>query len=121
MGCSLSGSGLKYTKNGEAQVYTLETIKTISRDGIASDIVLLSGIAGKEIEIHSVYVATSEASGVLELNEETSDTLLFKAYFNKTNSFATGDLHLDLASGKDLLLTCPANTFILITYHYEDI
>jgi len=121
MGFNVTGGGATINNDGEANVNNTDHILSVSADGLQSDAVLIAGVANKHIEIHSVFVSTSAVTGVLELNEETSDDLKFKVYFKAGSSTASGILHTDLAVNKDLKITQPANVFTIVSYHLEDV
>lgn len=92
---------------------------TATNDGLAADITLISGEPNLRIEIHDVFISSSENTGIVELNEETSNDLIFKFYLTAQSKGDSGLIHLDLLENKDLKLTCPANTFVSVTYNME--
>lgn len=121
MGVGISASGGPRNEFNESAINATDNLLTVLSDGTKSDSVLIPGISGKHIEIHSIYVSSSQNSGSFELNEETSDDLKFKIYFKASNSFILTEAHIDLAADKDLKITCPANTFAIVTYHYRSV
>lgn len=92
---------------------------TVTADGAKADVVLITGVTDKIIEIHSLYVSSSAVNGITELNEETSDKLLFKAFHKSGSTTTAADLHIDVAESKSLKITQQANTFTTVTYHIK--
>lgn len=84
---------------------------------IQTNTVLVSSAPNRHIEIHSISISSSTTTGVTTLNEETSGDLIWKFYHSAQARSGIAMAHIDLAEDKDLLISCPANTTINVTYH----
>lgn len=102
-------------------VCTQHHLTTLNIDyaGAQADGIVLSPGGAESICIHSIYVSTNDKLTNIELNEETSDDLLFKLYTDKAQLAISTNLHIDMVAGKDLLITCGAATFLQICYVLE--
>jgi len=124
MGISTSaGSSNAFNENGELLSNATEFLSNASADygSAQTNAVLIAGEAGKVIEIHSIFISTAATSGSIEFNEETSDDLIFKFYAKAQSGSGSGLMHTDLIENKDLLITCPLNTFVSVVYHKRSV
>lgn len=116
--------GIQRNEDGELKVYVNDSEATQVNDYIAggqSGSVFVAGEAGKKIDLHSVYVSSNATTGNMTLNEETSGTVVFRRYFSAQKAASSSRLHIELAENKDLLITCPDDTFVAVTYHLESV
>ena len=102
-------------------VCTQHHLTTLNVDfaGAQADGIVLSPGATESIHLESVYVSTNDKLTDLEINEETSDDLLFKLYTTNQQTTSSANLNIEMVAGKDLLITCGAGTFVQICYVLE--
>lgn len=111
---TLGNTGKKFESDSSISV-------NINYVGAQTNTVLITGVSGFEIEIHNIFISSSANTGVTELNEETSDALIWKIYHRASDASYSGLLHKDIVANKDLLITCVANVFISVTYHLKPV
>lgn len=111
----------KINSDGEILVNSTDNLLSFTADYSLgqTDLEIIPNVANKHIEIHSIFVSSNTTTGSIILKEETSGTVLFKIYLSALTSSASTELHVDLSTNRGLLLTCPNNSFISITYHIK--
>jgi len=112
---------ISFAHNTALPVCTQDHLTTLSVDfaGAQANGIVLSPGATESIHLESVYVSTNDKLTDLEINEETSDDLLFKLYTTNQQTTSSANLNIEMVAGKDLLITCGAGTFIQICYTLE--
>ena len=113
---------LTLNEDGELPVYNYGTLITNSSDYGSSQTrteLIPSPGAGKHIEIHDIYISSSANSGEVVIEDGTSFNLLFKKYIKASEGTNSGFIHSDAEENESVVISCPANTFIAITYHIE--
>jgi len=116
-----SSSNGNFNPDGELLTNETDNILNAVGDysGPQTNTVLITGIANSQIEIHNIYISSSTNTGSVVLTEETSGTIIFRYYLTGLSGTTSGIIHKDIATGKNLLITCPANTFINVSYHID--
>ena len=112
---------LTFNDSGELLVYVDESVETFTADysEIKSDLEIITPTTDYYIEIKDIFVSSATGTGSVSLTGATSGTL-FKVYLTNQQSYTSGKLHLDLTTNEKLRVSCPANTFIAITYYLDN-
>lgn len=101
-------------------VYTNESHKTHAEDFSTAQTgaVIITPPANKRIEVHGVFISTKTTT--TDAIVFFDSMLVFKLY---TSTFSTANdlkVHLDGQIDEPLKITCGANTFFTIIYHFSD-
>ena len=116
------GNAAEYNEDNELQVNPSDNLLFKSADypGAQANTVLIPGVAGKHIEVHGFYISSSNNVGATSIDFATSGIIVGKMYHAAQNKGQNADLHADGAVAEDLEITCPAGTFIAVTYHIHN-
>ncbi len=112
-----SGFG-SFNSARELQVNTTDNLLTFTHDytGAEANTVMITPPSGKSIEVHGVYISSDNTNTDTHI-DFSGGVLVFKLYVNTFTSSASPVMHVTGGVDETVRITCPADTFVIVTYH----